>query len=87
MEEEGQHAALAWNTLRWLLDGDHDGRLRSHLVELLPTLRPDVEQGHQGGLASHGILSASRSQAVMGDGFERVVLPAWAELIAQGGDC
>jgi len=78
VEDEGRHAALAWKTLAWLLE--EDAALRGHLEEVLATLRPGLG-GEDGAVAtSHGLLSDRRRQAVLRDGFDRVVMPSWREL-------
>lgn len=84
--DEAEHAALAWRTLRWLLEThDGGGRIHARVREVIeeearrfdvapagPSARP-VER-------AHGLVDEVDRFAVFREGFARVIVPAWASL-------
>lgn len=84
VEDESRHAALAWSTLRWLVD-QHPS-IVERLARVVAEEGARVEAGlteavsvpH--GAGAHGLLPADRRDEALRDAWVRVIEPAWAEL-------
>ena len=78
VEDETRHAALAWRTLRWLVD--QDPSLRDVVSEELAAARPPATD--HPGVPSHGRLDGATLSAVSADALERVVRPCAEALLS-----
>lgn len=82
--DEDEHAALAWETLRWALAQD-----RSHLEAAKEALRSTMAKAgilgfaHPAGLEAFGLLRPSQAEASQRAAIQRVIEPCWEALLAQ----
>lgn len=82
VEEESQHAELAWATLRWCVDQGGQPVLDA-LAPLFESMQvPEPTAFPEVGVPSHGLLPRDQVRAALAEGLERVVRPAWETLRA-----
>lgn len=77
--DEARHAALAWRTVRWMIEEDPTllGVVHDTLASARPTPPERVER-HE--LAAHGMLSPSERAAIHARVWDDVIVPASAAL-------
>ncbi len=76
VEEETEHAALAWATLRWAIEAGGE-EVRQAVREVFASIQPfqRSEGGWSPSLAAHGVPSPDQELADAETGVTRVVLP------------
>lgn len=81
VEEETQHAELAWATLRWAIEVG-GAPVRHAVAEALA--EPLEELTDEGpGVPSHGLLDRATRRAARAQGMRRIITPAVAALLGQ----
>jgi hypothetical protein len=84
-DDEARHAQLAWRTLAWLLETDHDGQIRARVNQVLAEEGARVLSmttvGHASDEAlAHGLLDDGAVAAALISAWHAVVAPSWADL-------
>ncbi|MCA9491640.1 MAG: ferritin-like domain-containing protein [Myxococcales bacterium] len=85
VRDESEHAALAWRTLRWLLQVDPSAELRARLADVMaeeaerwtrevPAAEVSVAE------RAHGLLDPARRGVALARAWREVVAPSWEAL-------
>ncbi|MFT5460280.1 MAG: hypothetical protein ACI9K2_006797, partial [Myxococcota bacterium] len=87
VRDESRHAALAWRTLRWLLDDDADGAVRLRVGAVFAELAdrygvPALGAAGTADAQAHGLLTDAEVASVHARGWAEVIAPSWAALAA-----
>ena len=83
IDEETDHAALAWETLTWLLEVDDDPKIRTRLREVFaerPTAKGGIDVVPLGG-ETLGLLSDAQRDDLFERGWSSVIAPALKDLL------
>lgn len=85
LRDESDHAALAWRTLHWMLDGDESEAIRARLSLVLAQERARwttrVEPAPVSDEArAHGLLDPAERTAELRRAWNEVIAPAWEAL-------
>jgi hypothetical protein len=85
--DEARHAALAWRTLRWLLQDDPAGEVRQRIATVMAELRGQYEAAEAGPTAlgdarAHGLLTNADIASSHARAWSSVIGPSWSELTA-----
>ena len=82
-EDETRHSALAWKTLKWILDANPELKLvaAAAFEEAIDELTREAGDGVEG-LDAYGVLSPERRLAVYREAVETLVLPCARQLLS-----
>jgi hypothetical protein len=75
IREEAEHAELAWDTLRWLIDKGGDVVVDALWTLLERDFIPDVQNIPLVGIPSHGLPSKNQAFSLLQNAYQHVVLP------------
>ena len=84
--DESEHAALAWRTLRWLLETDEDGSVRARVGAVFLEERarwqspPKRDDTPPVSLRHHGLIGASERSRQLLRAWDEVIGPSWTAL-------
>jgi hypothetical protein len=86
MADESTHAALAWRTLRWVLEIDPDGSVRERVRQTFANEADRwLDEAPMHALTTdarrdHGLIEQHELRNVLADGWKNAIAPAWSEL-------
>ena len=75
IKEEAEHAELAWDTLRWLIDKGGDVVVDALWTLFQRKFEPDVQGFPLVGIPSHGLPSQSQAFSILQNAYDHLVLP------------
>ena len=80
VDEEGQHASMAWRALSWLLDAG--GAPAWEAVDAAFATAPGAPTGpeHVGAAVTHGLLGCAARGGAQAQAWDEVIQPAWRAL-------
>lgn len=82
VDEEGQHAAMAWRALSWLLEAGGDAAWEAVEAAFAAPLGAPTGPEHVGAAVAHGLLGRTARGVAQAQAWDEVIEPAWRALRA-----